>query len=97
MSIQINGSTSGTVGGSFELSCGVLGAENLNPSIIYRWTKNNGSQIQAGTDTSTLSFTTIQLPDAANYSCIADVSSDYLTGSITAVASHSVIVQSKQL
>ena len=98
MSIQINGSTSGTVGESFELSCGVLGAENLNPSITYRWTKNtNGSQTQAGTDASTLSFTTIQLSDADNYSCIADVSSDYLTGSITAVASHSVTVQSKLL
>ena len=98
MSIQINGSTSGAVGGSFELYCGVLGADNLNPSIIYRWIKyTNGSQIQAGTDASTLSFTTIQLSDAANYSCIADVSSDYLTGSITAVASHGVTVQSKLL
>ena len=100
MSVQINGSTSGTVGGSFELSCVVLGAENLNPSITYHWTKNtNGSQTQAGTDASysTLSFTTVQLSDADNYFCIADISSDYLTGSITAVASHSVTVQSKLL
>ena len=94
MSIQING----TVGESFELSCVVLGAENLNPSITYHWIKNtNGSQIQAGTDASNLSFTTVQLSDAANYFCIADISSDYLTGSITAVASHSVTVQSKPL
>ena len=75
----------------------MLGAENLNPSITYQWTKNSGSgQIHAvGTNSNTLSFTPFQLCDAANYSCTVTIVSGYLTAGITAMASQSVMVQSK--
>jgi hypothetical protein len=99
VSIQINESTDGIAGENLELTCEVFGVENLNPTITYRWTKKDtsGDQMKAGTDSSILSFTTIRLSDAANYSCTAEITSNYLTGSITAVAYHSysVTVQSK--
>ena len=91
VSIQIIESTSGIAGENFDLLCGILGAENLNPSVTYRWTKNSGGhQIQVGTNSSTLSFTPIQLSDANNYSCTITITSDYLTTSITAMASQSI-------
>ena len=99
ISIQVSKSTSGSgiAGESFALTCRVLGAENLNPSIThYQWFKNsNGDQIQVGTNSTTLSFATIRLSDAANYSCAVTITSHYLTSSITAVGSQTVTVQSK--
>ena len=74
----------------------MLGAENLNPSVTYRWTKSSdGRQIQVGTNSSTFSFAPVRLSDAANYSCVVAITSGYLTTSITATASLSVAVQSK--
>ena len=74
----------------------MFGAENLNPSVTYRWTKSSdGRQIQVGTKSSTLSFAPVRLSDAANYSCVVTITSGYLTASITAMASLSVAVQSK--
>ena len=46
ISIQIITSGAPVVGQSYSLTCGVTGAENLNSSITYQWTKNNGTQTQ---------------------------------------------------
>ena len=94
--MRISDNTSGIAGERYALTCRVLEAENLHPSITYQWTKNTSSgQIQVGTDSSTLSFTPVRLSDAANYFCTVAMTSDYLTSSITAMASQSVTVQSK--
>ena len=82
MSVHISDSgATPTAGGSYQLTCGVSGTENLNPTTTYRWSKNSGSgQIQVGTNFDTLSFTPLRLADAASYICEVTISSNYLTG-----------------
>ena len=88
ISFEISSSTSAVAGKSFGLIFRILGAENLNPSVTYRWTKNSGSgQIQVGTNSSILSFNPVRLSDAANYSCMVTIISSYLTDSITMIGS----------
>ena len=69
-SISVQISNSGAVpnaGQNYQLTCNVFGAENLNPTIIYRWTKiSDSGQTQLGTNSSILSFTPLQLTDAAS-------------------------------
>ena len=50
ISIQIgDGGVTPTAGENYQLTCSVSGAENLSPTITYRWTKNSGSgQTQVG-------------------------------------------------
>ena len=76
----------------YSLTCGVNGAGNLNPTITYQWTKNNGTQtqIQIGANPKVLSFSPFSLSDAGQYTCQATVSSPYLSDSINMMASHSV-------
>ena len=86
VSIQISdGGATPTGGQNYQLSCSVSGAENLNPTIMYRWIKSSGSgQTQVGTS-STLSYTPLRLSDAASYVCEVTISSSYLTGDIMAM------------
>ena len=74
----------------------INGAENLNPSISYQWTKNNGTQIytQTGSDPSVLSFSHFRLSDVGEYTCQATISSPYLHD-ITVIASQHVAIQSE--
>ena len=98
VSIQIIECTSGIAGKSFDLICRTLGAENLNPSVIYRWTKNSDrGQIQVGSNSSTLSFNPAHLSDAASYSCTVTIASGYLTSGVhvTAMMSQSVRIQGR--
>ena len=80
-------------------TCNVHGAENLNPSITYQWTKNNGiqTQIQAGADHRVLSFSPLRLSDAGWYTCQATVSSPYLSNSIIIMDSQDITLQSELL
>ena len=88
VSVQISDSRSTpTAGEDYQLTCSVSGAENLNPNITYRWTRNSGSgQTQVGANSNTLSFTPLRLADAASYVCGVTISSSYLTGDIVAMA-----------
>ena len=82
----------------YSLTCSVIGAEHLNSSITYQWTKNNGTQetqIQVGADPNILSFSLLKLSDAAQYTCRATISSFYLNDDITVTNSQDVIFQSK--
>ena len=101
IAIQITNSISGTiptVGEDYNLICSVLGAENLNPTITYRWTKN-GDMLQSiiGSNSNILSLIApIRVSDAGtNYSCFITIASSYLTGNITAMTSHTVRIQSE--
>jgi PKD repeat protein len=80
------------LGQSYSLTCGVTGAANLNPSITYQWTNNNGAQI--GTN-EVLSFASFSFSDAGQYTCRATVSSPYLNNDITMTNTHDVRIQSK--
>ena len=98
IAIQITESTGGDVpfaGEDYDLICSIFGAENLNPIIIYQWTKNSDSS-QIGTNSNTLSFTPARISDVGNeYSCSVTIASSYLSGNIAAVVSHTVRIQSK--
>ena len=96
ISVQITASGTPTLGqNDYSLTCGVTGAENLNPSITYQWTKNNGTQtIQMGTDR-VLSFSSFTISDAGRYTCQATVSSPFLDGDIPITDVHYVMIQSK--
>ena len=81
----------------YSLTCGVTGAENLDPSITYQWTKNNGTltQIQVGADPRVLSFSSLRFADAGRYTCQATVSSPYLNNDITMTDSQDITLQSE--
>jgi hypothetical protein len=79
----------------YSLTCDVIGAESLNHSITYQWTKNNGTQtIQIGTD-EVFSFSSFRVSDAGRYTCQATVSSPYLNGDIPMTDTHDIRIQSK--
>ena len=77
------------------LACGTSGSENLNPTITYQWTKNNGTQVQLETTSKTLSFFPLKLSDAGRYTCQATVSSSYLSRDITMMDFYDVRIQSE--
>ena len=88
VSVQIQISAGGatpTAGESYQLICNVSGAENLNPTTTYRWTRSSGTEVQVGADPSILSFTPLRLIDAASYVCEVTISSNYLTDDIAAM------------
>ena len=95
VSVQVSGGgATPTAGESYQLTCSVPGAENLNPTTTYRWTRNSGSgQTQVGANSNTLSFTPLRLADAASYVCGVTVSSSYLASDITAMNSFDVRIQ----
>ena len=73
VSVQISGSipTSPTVGQNFTLTCRVYGTDH--PITAYRWMKN-GIQLTNETQ-ETLSFSSIMLSDAGQYTCEVTVES----------------------
>lgn len=73
------------LGQNHTLICDASGAENLRPRISYQWTKMNdtGTVTEVGTNSNTLSFSTLYLSDAGSYTCEVTIASDFLTGSIT--------------
>ena len=86
------------LGQSYSLTCGVTGVENLDSSITYQWTKNNGTtqtQVPNGDIPKILSFSTLRFSDAGRYTCQATVSSPYLSNDITMMDTHDVRIQSK--
>ena len=78
----------------YSLRCSIGGAGNLNPSITYQWTKNNGTQSQIGAD-EVLSFSPLRLSDAGRYTCQATVSSPYLNNDITVMRTQDVRLHSE--
>ena len=59
------------------LSCTATGLTTSNPTITYQWMKNNGThQIQVGNNSHTLSFPSLRLSDAGQYTCQVTVDSE---------------------
>ena len=73
----------------YSLTCGVSGAGNLSPTITYRWTRDNGTQTQVGTNSNTLSFSPLRLTDVGRYTCEVTISSLFLNSDITMPSSDS--------
>ena len=69
----------------YTLTCDVSGVERLNPAITYQWTRNDDrTQTQVGTNSNVLSFSSVRLSDAGDYTCSATVGSSLLNNDITA-------------
>ena len=69
----------------FTLTCNVSGADHLNPFIIYQWTKltqSTQTQIQNGSDSTTISFSPLRVSDVGRYTCQATIRSPYLNNDI---------------
>ena len=82
----------------YSLTCDVTGDENLSSTRTYQWTMDNGTtQTQVGTNSNSLSFSSLSLSDAGQYTCSVTVSSLYLDGNAIAssVTSWIVIFHSK--
>ena len=80
------------------LTCDVSGTDNLNPTITYQWTRNNGStQTQVGTNSNTLILSPPRLSNAGDYTCSVTVSSTLLNNDIITSSgiTQSVIIQSE--
>ena len=89
LSVQIsNIVATPTAGENHLLTCSVSGAENLSPTITYRWAKNNGTQSKVETNSNNLFFTPLRLSDAASYGCEVTISSSYLSGNIVAMSAN---------
>ena len=72
------------------LTCGVSGADNLDPTTTYRWTRDGGREISR---LNTLPLSPVGLSDAGNYTCHATVNSNLLRNGITVSANQIVMVQ----
>ena len=98
VSVQIGNIVSTpTAGENYLLTCSVSGAENLHPTITYRWIKNSSTRLQVATNSSTLFFTPLRLIDAASYICEVTINSNSLSGDIIAMSANLqyVRIQSK--
>ena len=75
----INNGTAPATGQKYSLTCNISRAENLDPTVTYRWIKNNGTQTHyvVGTNSpmSILSFRSLRLSDAGKYICEVTVNS----------------------
>ncbi len=59
------------------LVCSVSGIGSSNPTITYRWIKNNGTApIQVGGNSNMLVFSSLRLSDAGQYTCQVTVGSE---------------------
>ena len=75
------------------LTCDVTVPRNLNPTIAYQWTRNDGTTV--GTNSNMFTLSSVSLSDAGIYICRATVSSDLLSNSIVRSVSLGVMIQSK--
>ena len=66
------------------LTCDVSGADRLNPTITYQWTRNG--ETVPDSNSRTIDLSPLQLSHAGNYTCRATISSSLLDNDITATS-----------
>ena len=74
------------------LTCDVSGADNLNPTITYRWTRNGDPVTVPDSSSNTFSFSPLGLSQAGVYTCRVTVSSSLLNQNSNADAVNMQIV-----
>ena len=100
MGVQIGENTAPQIGLSdYALMCSISG--NVNRNVTYRWFKDSSTQIwnSTGTNISVLSFASLKLSDAGNYTCEMSIASlresPSLASSVMAMTEASWIVRIK--
>lgn len=87
------------LGQKYNLICRIEGAENIELSISYQWTKNNGSRdlVQLPEMPFNLSFSGLKLSDAGQYTCQVTASSSHLNANIVIHSSYNLSLECKTL
>ena len=96
--ILVSISESGTlaIGRHFTLICSISGLNNLaNLSILYQWSKKNGTLMQAGTNSSIFTFSSLRLSDAGQYTCQVIINSIHLFKDIVSNKSYYLNLESE--
>ena len=75
------------------LTCDVSGADNLNPTITYQWSRNNGEIRDS--NARTLNLSPLRLSSAGDYTCNCTVSSILLNDPVSAGNTQRVMIQSE--
>ena len=86
------------VGQPYTLSCSIRGVERLDSSVTYQWIKYDDldMEMQLMANSENYSFSSLNLSDSGNYSCMVVVRSNYLDNDITAESDLvSIILQGK--
>jgi hypothetical protein len=90
--VQITGGeVTPNIGREYTLTCSILGAENLNATLAYKWRNED----QSLSNSSVLQFSSLKLSDAGRYTCQVLVTSSYLYNSITATEYQDLVIKSK--
>ena len=84
-----------TVGENHTFTCNISGIQNLNSTIVYKWTKNNGTQSRVGTNSNTLSFFSLRLSDSGEYTCMVTITSAYLNSNISNTTTGDLKIESE--
>ena len=63
--------------------------EKFSPILSYKWTKNNGTLTNVGSDVNILSFSPLRLSDAGQYICHVTASSDVTNERVANASSQS--------
>ena len=80
----------------YTLTCDESLPHNFNPTITYQWSKDNGTRTQVG-KMNTLSFSSLKLSDAGEYTCLVTASASYLSNNITSSESLNIRFQSESV
>ena len=83
---------------NYTLTCNILVASHLCPSVTYQWTKNNNTVTPLETLPNSISFSSLRLSDVGQYACRVTVSLFYLNNIIsntTVMELHNLKLQSK--
>ena len=79
------------------LTCDVSGADNLNPTIAYLWTRDDGhTQTQVGTN-SNLTLSSLRFSHVGDYTCNVTIYSTLLNNNISTSSDNSqrLMIQSE--
>ena len=71
------------LGENYNLTCAIMGADKLSPMISYGWIQNEDPLEMVDKESDVLSFSPFRLSHAGNYSCMVNVTSNYVKDIIT--------------
>ena len=88
------------VGNTFSITCAVFGLhlDSVEPVFTYQWTNHSDDSVTISSfeDRSTISFASLKLSNAGQYTCIVNVSSEhFIDGHVIAMKAYNLSIKSK--